>query len=35
MQELPHGLLLAGLQFGCVAASGDLLFRQADMNGLA
>jgi len=32
MQELPHGLLLAGLQFGCFAGSGGLLFRHDDMN---
>src|SRR5213082_559596 len=29
MQELPHGLLFAGLQFGCVASG--LLLRQGDM----
>jgi hypothetical protein len=32
MQELPHGLLLAGLQFGCFAGSGGLLLRHDDMN---
>ena len=32
MQELPHGLLLAGLQFGCFAGSGGLLLRYDDMN---
>jgi hypothetical protein len=30
IQELPHGLLFAGLQFGCPALG--LLLRQDDMN---
>ena len=31
IQDLPHGLLLAGLQFGCAASAG-LLLKQALMN---